>query len=197
MMTPLVERSGIQFGNGKGNRSGHCCGLIPQVTSAGRREQHLSVHSFLLRYDCRPYVQRDPASFHHPPESAAESLLVLSFSFLDCDIRRLGTNYGLPLAGGSTAGRIKRLQEYVCPIFLALCVCVPLSANRFNRNPQSTLDDRPTDEPSQWPTASRRSRRPDIPTRSIAELWNDCEIQDYRHTRDRSTVHFGRDASDH
>ena len=79
----------------------------------------------------------------------------------------------------------------------SLSVSVPLSANCSNRNPQSTLDDRPTDEPSQWPTTSRRSRRPNIAARSIAELWNDCETQDYRHTQGCSTVHFGRDARDH
>ena len=82
---------------------------VPQVTPAGRREQHFSVHSSLLRYGCRLHVrQRDVAFLYKPSESATEPLHVSPFSFLDRDICRLDTDYGVPLAGGSAAGWIER-----------------------------------------------------------------------------------------
>ena len=99
------------------------CSSIPQVTSAGRREQHLSFHSFLLRHGRRLGVrQRDAAFLYNPPESATESLHVPPFPFHDCDLCRLDTNYGLPFAGGSTVGWIERAQEYVrSPPGLSVC----------------------------------------------------------------------------
>jgi len=81
-------------------------------------EQRFPSTPSLFHYGCGFCVRRRcSTSLYHPSESATEPLHVPSLSFLNRDLRRLGTNHGIPLVGGPSAGQIERVQECVCTSF--------------------------------------------------------------------------------